>query len=41
MQRVLSLMMVGDFVTTYLGVARGVDPTPIPILTGLKERLRR
>jgi glucose/mannose-6-phosphate isomerase len=40
-QRVLSLMMVGDFATTYLGVARGVDPTPIPILTGLKDRLRR
>jgi glucose/mannose-6-phosphate isomerase len=40
-ERVLSLIMVGDFVTTYLGVARGVDPTPIPILTGLKERLRR
>jgi glucose/mannose-6-phosphate isomerase len=41
LQRVLSLIMVGDFVTTYLGVARGVDPTPIPVLTGLKERLRR
>jgi glucose/mannose-6-phosphate isomerase len=40
-QRALSLIMVGDFMTTYLGIARGVDPTPIPILTGLKERLRR
>ncbi|HEX2090172.1 MAG TPA: bifunctional phosphoglucose/phosphomannose isomerase [Actinomycetota bacterium] len=34
----LSLIMMGDFVSVYLAVLRGVDPTPIPILTGLKER---
>jgi len=31
--------MLGDFVTTYLGVLRGHDPMPIPVLTGLKQRL--
>jgi glucose/mannose-6-phosphate isomerase len=36
----LSMIMVGDFTTTYLGILRGVDPTPVPVLTGLKARLR-
>jgi glucose/mannose-6-phosphate isomerase len=37
---VLGLIMVGDLASTYLAILRGVDPTPIPVLTGLKERLR-
>ena len=41
MQWLLSLVMVGDFTTTYLGIERGVDPLPVPVLTGLKERLQR
>lgn len=36
-----SLILLGDFVSTYLAILRGVDPTPVPALTGLKERLRR
>jgi glucose/mannose-6-phosphate isomerase len=36
-----SLMMLGDFVSVYTAILRGVDPTPVPVLTGLKERLRR
>ena len=35
-----SLIMVGDFVSTYLALLRGVDPTPVPVLSSLKERLR-
>ena len=35
-----SLIMKGDFASTYLAILRGVDPTPIPVLTGLKQRLR-
>lgn len=35
-----SLMMKADFATIYLAVLRGVDPTPVPVLMGLKERLR-
>lgn len=38
---VLSLVLKGDFVSTYLALARGVDPTPVPVLTALKERLGR
>jgi glucose/mannose-6-phosphate isomerase len=34
-----TLIMVGDFVSTYLAILRGVDPFSIPVLTGLKERL--
>jgi glucose/mannose-6-phosphate isomerase len=36
----MSLIMVGDFTTTYLGILRGVDPSPVPVLTRLKVRLR-
>ncbi len=35
-----SLIMLGDFASTYLALANGVDPTPIPVLTALKRRLR-
>ena len=41
MEWLFSLVMLGDFVSTYLAIRRGVDPTPVPALTGLKERLRR
>ena len=34
----LSLILMGDFVSVYLAVLRDIDPTPIPVLTGLKER---
>lgn len=34
-----SLVTMADFATIYLGVLRGRDPMPIPVLTGLKRRL--
>lgn len=34
-----SLVGLADFTTIYLGVLRGHDPMPIPILTALKQRL--
>jgi glucose/mannose-6-phosphate isomerase len=34
-------ILLGDFVSTYLAILRGVDPTPVPVLAGLKARLRR
>jgi glucose/mannose-6-phosphate isomerase len=40
MEELFSLIMLGDFASTYLGLLRGVDPTPIPVLSSLKERLR-
>jgi len=30
---------VGDLVSTYLGLARGVDPSPIEAITSLKRAL--
>jgi glucose/mannose-6-phosphate isomerase len=41
MEWLFSQVLQGDFVSTYLGILRGVDPTPVPVLTGLKERLSR
>jgi glucose/mannose-6-phosphate isomerase len=39
MQWLFGSILLGDFVSTYLGILRGVDPTPVPALTGLKKRL--
>jgi glucose/mannose-6-phosphate isomerase len=41
LETLFSLIMLGDFVSTYLGILRGVDPLAVPVLTMLKERLRR
>jgi glucose/mannose-6-phosphate isomerase len=35
------LIMLGDFTSIYHALARGVDPTPVPVLTALKGRLGR
>jgi hypothetical protein len=40
MDALFTLAMTGDFVSTYLGILRGVDPLAVPILEGLKERLQ-
>ena len=40
MAQLFTLIALGDFVSTYLAVRRGVDPTPVPVLTKLKEDLR-
>jgi glucose/mannose-6-phosphate isomerase len=36
-----SLVMLVDFVATYLALLRGVDPTPVPVLMTLKKQLAR
>jgi glucose/mannose-6-phosphate isomerase len=38
-ERVLSLVLLGDLVSLYLAVLRGVDPTPVDILVSLKAQL--
>lgn len=35
----LSLIAIGDLASTYLAILREVDPTPVPVLSGLKARL--
>ncbi|HZD79516.1 MAG TPA: bifunctional phosphoglucose/phosphomannose isomerase [Actinomycetota bacterium] len=37
--RFLSLVMVGDFTSVYVGVRRGIDPTPIDAIARLKRAL--
>ena len=33
------LIALGDFTSTYAALARGIDPSPVPVLTALKRRL--
>ncbi len=40
-ERVLSLVLLGDLVSLYVAVLRGTDPTPVDMLETLKERLAR
>jgi len=37
--KLMYTMMLGDFVSCYLGVLRGVDPSPVDVITALKQRL--
>jgi glucose/mannose-6-phosphate isomerase len=39
LERVLSAVLLGDLVSVYLAALAGVDPTPTPALTRLKEQL--
>jgi glucose/mannose-6-phosphate isomerase len=38
-ERVLSLVLLGDLVSLYVAVLRGVDPTPVGVIEELKARL--
>ncbi len=38
-ERVFSLVLLGDLVSLYSAVLRGVDPTPVDVIEGLKGRL--
>jgi glucose/mannose-6-phosphate isomerase len=38
-ERLLSLVVLGDLVSLYLAVLRGVDPTPVPVIESLKSAL--
>jgi glucose/mannose-6-phosphate isomerase len=40
-ERVLSLVLLGDLVSIYLAVLRGTDPTPVPMIDRLKAELER
>jgi glucose/mannose-6-phosphate isomerase len=38
-ERVFSLVLLGDLVSLYIAVLRGIDPTPVAVLDRLKEQL--
>ncbi|MDQ4109340.1 MAG: bifunctional phosphoglucose/phosphomannose isomerase, partial [Actinomycetota bacterium] len=37
--RLMSLIPVGDFVTAYVGIRKGIDPTPVDVIQRLKAAL--
>ena len=37
--RLMSLIIVGDYTSVYVGLRRGVDPTPVVVLDRLKAAL--
>ena len=39
--RMSSVICVGDFISVYLAVLRGIDPTPVRTIILLKERLKK
>lgn len=39
--RVLSLIQFGDFLSVYLAIVRGIDPTPVEIIGRLKKEMAR
>lgn len=39
--RMASVICTGDFASVYLAVLRGVDPTPVEVISILKERLKK
>ncbi len=39
--RMLSLKCVGDFLTVYLAVLRGIDPTPVKSIEEIKKGMRK
>ena len=40
-ERLVSLLLLGDLVSVYVAVLRGVDPTPVVLLERLKGELAR
>ncbi|MBJ7328925.1 MAG: bifunctional phosphoglucose/phosphomannose isomerase [Solirubrobacteraceae bacterium] len=40
-ERVFSLVLLGDLVSFYLGILRGVDPTPVDAIESLKAELAK
>lgn len=41
LERMLSLVQTGDFISYYLAILNGVDPTPIPAINDLKAHMSR
>lgn len=39
--KILSLIYFGDFVSCYLAIIQGIDPTPVDVITKLKKELKR
>jgi len=40
LSRIFSLIYIGDFISYYLAILYGIDPTPVKRVTYLKEQLK-
>ena len=40
LSRIFSLIYIGDFISYYLAILYGIDPTPVERVTYLKEQLK-
>ena len=41
LEKIMSLIYMGDFVSYYLAILRGIDPTPVDVISELKRNVRR
>jgi len=41
MAKMSSVICIGDFISVYLAVLRGIDPTPVKTITLLKEKMKQ
>jgi len=41
LSRILSLIYFGDLLTVYLALLKGIDPTPVDVITKLKKEMQR
>ena len=39
MARIYSLIYIGDYVSYYLALSSGIDPTPVKVIDYLKQEL--
>jgi glucose/mannose-6-phosphate isomerase len=39
--KIMYTMCLGDFLSCYLAILRNIDPTPVDIITELKQRLAK
>jgi glucose/mannose-6-phosphate isomerase len=39
--KTISLLLIGDYVSCYLGILRQIDPTPVDVITELKQQLKK
>ena len=40
-ERLARLVALGDYASTYLAIAQGIDPTPVDVISALKTAIAR
>ena len=39
--KIVNAICIGDFISCYLAILRGIDPTPVDIISELKQSLNK